>query len=76
MDTKRLFGLVLLGLGLLALVYKGFTYTKETHRGDFGPFHWRYDEKEHVDIPGWLGVIGIVAGAALLVIPTHKAARA
>ncbi|KAF0244230.1 MAG: hypothetical protein FD180_2740 [Planctomycetota bacterium] len=62
----KLLALVLLTAGILALVYKGFTYTKETHETKIGPIDIRYDEKEHVDIPMWAGVILVVAGGSLL----------
>ncbi len=76
MTGTRILGLVLITLGILGLVYKGFTYTKSTSKTDIGPFQIRYSDKEHVDVPLWAGVIGIVAGAACFLIPGGKSARA
>lgn len=73
---KSLAGIVLLTLGILALAYKGFTYTKATHRTDIGPIQVRYDEKEHVDIPLWAGVVAVVAGASILLLPNGNTGRA
>ena len=68
MPTKKLLGVVLLVAGILALAYRGFTYTKETHEADLGPLHMEMKEKEHVDIPIWAGVALAAAGGALLVL--------
>ncbi|KAF0243516.1 MAG: hypothetical protein FD180_3300 [Planctomycetota bacterium] len=76
MSGMKLVGLVLIALGILGLAYKGFTYTKSTSKTDLGPFQIRYSDKEHVDVPMWVGVLGIVAGAACLVLPGMKSARA
>ncbi len=65
MQGNRLLGAILLTLGLLALVYGGFTYTdKDT--AEIGPFEIQVEDEEHVNIPLWAGIAGTVAGAALL----------
>lgn len=69
MTSRTFAGLALLVIGLFALACRGFTFTRDSHHVDFGPFQVRYDEKERVDIPLWAGVAGVVAGTALLVVP-------
>ena len=59
-------GLVLIILGILALVYGGFSYTKETHNADVGPIHLQVKDKNHVNVPVWAGVAAIVGGALVL----------
>ena len=76
MSGRRMIGIILIALGALALIYKGFEYTRETHKTNIGPFQIRYSEKEYVDVPLWAGVACVVAGAACLVIPQGKLARA
>ncbi|MEK7469011.1 MAG: hypothetical protein AAB074_16680 [Planctomycetota bacterium] len=76
MSGLRIVGIILIALGVLGLVYKGFEYTKSTSKTNIGPFQIRYSDKEHVDVPLWAGVLGIVAGAACLVLPGMKGARA
>jgi len=66
MQPVKMLGVILLVAGILALVYRGFTYTKETHKGDIGPIEFNVKEKEHVTIPIWAGVAAAVAGGALL----------
>ena len=68
MDLRKILGIVLLTAGILCLVYRGFTYTKETHSGELGPIKLSLKEKERVEIPIWLGVVLAAGGGALLVI--------
>jgi len=76
MGGRRILGIILIVLGVLGLAYKGFEYTKETHKTDIGPFQIRYSEKGHIDVPLWAGVICVAAGAACLLIPEGKVSRA
>ena len=62
----RILGAALLALGVLAVVYGGFWYTKEETKAEIGPLKVKVEEKERVNIPLWAGVGGIVAGALLL----------
>lgn len=66
MNGKQLIGVVLLAAGLLALVYGGFTYTKEEHQVDLGPLEFSVKDKEKVNIPIWAGVASVVVGVVLL----------
>jgi TRAP-type C4-dicarboxylate transport system permease small subunit len=62
----RIIAIVLLAAGVLALVYGGFTYTRETHEASLGPLDISISEKERVNVPVWAGVACIVVGAGLL----------
>ena len=66
MKGTKLAGAVLLALGILALIYGGFSYTKDRHRVDVGPVHLDVDEKERVNVPVWAGVAAAAVGGALL----------
>lgn len=66
MSPIKLFGAVLIALGVLGLLYGGFSYTKETHDIKVGPVEFSVKEKEAVNVPVWAGVAAIVGGAALL----------
>jgi hypothetical protein len=70
----KVLGVVLLALGILALVYQGFTYTKETHEAKLGPLELQVKEKERVAVPVWAGVALAVAGGAVLVLGGRKKA--
>ena len=62
----KVLGVVLLAAGILALVYGGFSYTKETHEANLGPLSLEVKEKERENVPLWAGVALSVAGGALL----------
>jgi hypothetical protein len=72
MNLRKLLGIVLLAAGTLALVYRGFTYTSEKHSAHLGPIDFEVKEKKRLDVPVWAGVIAIVAGAGLLLMPQRK----
>jgi hypothetical protein len=52
--------------GILALVYGGFSYTKETTAVKVGPIELSVKDKESVNIPVWAGIGAVVAGGLLL----------
>jgi len=62
----RMVAIVLLAAGVLALVYGGFSYTKETHEAKLGPLEISVTEKNKVNVPVWAGVALVVVGAGLL----------
>ena len=66
MQGMRLVGLMLLVFGILALAYGGFSYTRDREKAQIGPLHIEVQDKERVNIPLWVGVVGAVGGAALL----------
>jgi drug/metabolite transporter (DMT)-like permease len=72
MKLAKLLGIALVAAGVLALVYKGFSYTEETHGGAIGRFELSVKKKERVSIPTWAGVVAIAAGAALLLVPGKR----
>ena len=72
MNITRLLGIVLIAAGVLALVYGGFSYTKETHDVKLGPLEFSVKEKEAVNVPVWAGVGAIAAGAVLLLVGGRK----
>ena len=71
-NAIKMIAIVLIGAGVLALVYGGFTYTKETHEMKIGPIQMSVVDKETVNIPVWAGVGSIVVGGLLLVFGSRK----
>jgi len=72
MNAAKMAGLILIVVGILALAYGGFTYTKTTHDVKLGPIELSIKDKETVNIPLWAGIGTIVAGAALLVFGSKR----
>lgn len=66
MDAIKILGVILIIAGLLVLVYRGFTYTSETHETQIGPLELKVKEKKKVHFPVWTGVVAILAGAGIL----------
>ena len=64
---KTVIALVLIVGGVLALVYHGFSYTKERHEAKLGPIELHVDEKKRVDVPVWAGAIAVAGGVVLLI---------
>ena len=72
MSPTKIAAIVLLAVGVLALVYGGFSYTKDTHEAKIGPLELSVKERERVNIPVWAGVAAIVAGGALLLLKDKR----
>jgi len=69
MSAVKIGGIVLLMVGILGLVYRGFSHTKETHEAKIGPLELSVKDKETVNVPVWAGVGAIVLGGLLVVVP-------
>ena len=65
-NLLRVIAVVLIAAGILGLVYRSFTYTKETHEASVGSLKLEVKEKDTVAIPIWAGVAAIVVGGGLL----------
>ncbi|MGH7796848.1 MAG: hypothetical protein ACREQ2_18445 [Candidatus Binatia bacterium] len=72
MNALKILGLVLIVVGTLALVYRSFSYTKETHEAKLGPLELSVKEQETISIPTWAGVGAIVVGGILLLVPGKR----
>jgi TRAP-type C4-dicarboxylate transport system permease small subunit len=67
MSAMKVVAIGLIVLGIIALTYGGFTYTKTTHDAKIGPLELSVKDKETVNVPVWAGIAAIVVGGALLV---------
>lgn len=72
MSAQKILGILLLAAGILALVYGGFSYTKETHEAQLGPLELSVEEKERVNLPVWAGAAAVVGGILLLVLDRRR----
>lgn len=72
MNGMKLAGVLLIVASVLALLYGGFSYTKETQAAKLGPIELTVRENKQVNVPIWAGIAGIVAGGALLLIGASK----
>jgi len=65
--NKNTIGVLLIVLGLLALAYHGFTYTKRDKTVDWGPIQISVDKEKTVVIPPIVGGLAVVAGVVIVV---------
>jgi hypothetical protein len=72
MDAVKLVAVILIVLGVLALVFGGFSFTKEKHQAHVGSMEISFKEKEYVNVPTWAGLAGIVVGGAMLLFGRKK----
>lgn len=72
MKLARVLGVLLVALGVLALVTRGFTYTEDSHDAKLGPLEFSIREKQRVEIPTWAGVGAVAAGVGLLLLPRRR----
>ncbi|MBV8513915.1 MAG: DUF3185 domain-containing protein [Acidobacteria bacterium] len=60
-------GLILIVLGVLALMYQGFTYTTHKKVLDVGPIQATKEEHHNVPLPPILGALALIGGVVILV---------
>jgi hypothetical protein len=72
MKSTTVLGIGLAVLGVLALVYQGFNYTRQRTVIDVGPIHATADEQERVSIPPLVGGIVLVAGVVMVLVGAKK----
>ncbi len=71
MTTKRIVGLVLIVLGIVALVWGGVFWTDRDTVFEAGPVAVESAEREGFALPPVLGIISLVGGIILLALPNR-----
>jgi drug/metabolite transporter (DMT)-like permease len=74
MTTRRIIGLALIVIGIVALVWGGVFWTDRETVIDAGPLQVTTDEREGVALPPILGVIALIGGIVLLAVPDRRRA--
>jgi uncharacterized membrane protein len=64
----KIAGIILIILGVLALVYQGFTYTQTKQDAKIGSLEIQHQETHDVPLPPIVGGVMICAGVAALVV--------
>ena len=72
MTTRRIAGLVLIVIGLIALISGGVFWTNRETIVDAGPIEITADEREGFAIPQVVGIIALIGGIALVAIPERR----
>jgi uncharacterized membrane protein HdeD (DUF308 family) len=63
----RIAGVVLIAIGILMFIYRGFSYQTEKKLVDLGPVEINKKENNYVGWPVYAGGIAVVAGIVLVV---------
>ena len=72
MGLRRIVGLLLIALGIVALVWGGVFWTDRDTVLDAGPLEVTTENREGVALPPILGAIALIGGIVLLVLPERR----
>jgi len=64
---NKTLGMILIALGLVGLVWGGFTYTTREKVVELGPIDISRDKTHSVPLPPILGAVALIGGILLLV---------
>jgi hypothetical protein len=70
----KLLGIVLIVLGVVGVLYGGFTWTTKDKVVDLGPVEVTKNETHSVPLPPIAGAVSLIAGTALIVMSGRKTA--
>jgi len=71
-NPLRIFGTLLIVLGLVALAYQGITYTKSEKVLEVGPITATKETKKTIPLPPVLGGVALLGGIVLLVASSSR----
>jgi hypothetical protein len=74
MKPIMLVGIALIVLGVVALAYRGITYTSHDTVIDIGPIHATADTQKTIPISPLLGGLAFAGGIVLVVVGSRKLA--
>ncbi|WP_461790720.1 hypothetical protein [Pedobacter sp.] len=66
------FGILLIVIGLIMLVWSGFTYTKKEKVVDAGPIQISADKQKTVNWPPYVGGVAVIAGVAVFALSKKR----
>jgi hypothetical protein len=68
----KIVGILLIVLGVVALAYGGFSYTRSEEIVDLGPIQATAETRETVPLPPILGGLALAGGIVLLIAGSRK----
>jgi uncharacterized membrane protein len=72
MKPAGIVGIVLIIIGVVSLVYGGFTYTQREKVLEFGPIQATEEKQHTIAFPPLLGGICLVGGIVLVIVSSRK----
>ena len=70
----KMLGIVLIVLGVVGVLYGGFTWTTKDKVVDRGPVEVWKDKTHSIPLPPIAGAVSLIAGTALVVMSGRKSA--
>jgi hypothetical protein len=70
--TAGIVGIILIGVGIIALAYGGFSFKERKKDVDLGPVQISHTEEHSVPLPPVLGGLAIAGGIVLLIFGGRK----
>lgn len=72
MRSSTIIGLALIVLGIIVLVYQGFTYTTHEKIVDLGPIQATKTEQKTIPLSPVLGAIALAGGILIIALDRRK----
>jgi len=72
MKPAGIVGVILIIVGIISLVYGGFTYTKREKVLDIGPIQATAEKQHTIPFPPLFGGICLVGGIVLVIVGSRK----
>jgi len=73
MKPAGIVGVILIIIGIVSLVYGGFTYTKREKVLELGPIQATEEKQHTIPFPPLLGGICLIGGIVLVMVGSRKA---
>ena len=74
MSARRIAAIVLVAIGIVSLVWGGVFWTEQDTILDVGPLQVTTEEHKGFALPQVLGVLSLIGGIVLLVVPDRRRA--
>ncbi|WP_143961493.1 hypothetical protein [Litoribacter populi] len=68
----KIFGIILVVLGIIMLIITGFSYTTEETIIDAGPVNVTAEQEETINWPPYVGGIALITGVIMLAMSRDK----
>jgi xanthosine utilization system XapX-like protein len=68
----KIFGAILIVLGLVGILWGGFGFTAEKKVLDLGPIQASHEKHHEIPVPPIAGAVSMIAGIALIATDKHS----
>jgi len=72
MNVMTIIGIILVGLGVVGLIYGGITYTSRENVVDMGSVQLTVDQKKQIPLSPIAGAAAVVTGVILILVGRRR----